>query len=307
MNMDLNPLYLKYVDALDHVSGRGTWLDPGAVRLALRLALDEAHAAGQERARATNHVTARDYAVEFSRLAEYLITQGHDSDAVFDAAPAQIVDRCIGHMTNLAATASRVDTGQQLAQWLAEHLEVAVDGGTPAAQAIAALAYYQDQFAQQKATAERHFGSLLEREIEIANLRQTVGLLQAQLQQPAVLAPVALASPNKHDAHGNGNGQATAPFASKAAVPEGLSPVAEEYWEGCMRGAHLFRSLPIAVRLEFVQAVLRQAPAGEAMKMSEYDAIKPAWMPVASSVVKTYSCSWLDLPTLTPERIKVAA
>lgn len=326
MNDELSPIYRKYLDALDAVSGRGVWLDTGAVRLAFRLALDEAHAHGLAQARAQGAGLAQAYSQELARLGEYLVAQhGHDADAVLDAAPAQVVDRVLGVLVNLAATASRVDSGAEIDHWLAANFDAAVPvGTTPVARALAALSFYHDLATAQQAalTTQRKSMEIMDkkllgleerltaRDIDLANERQLAALACAEVEilkaaQAAVPVPAALATPN-------GNGKTTPWLATpnaKATMPPGLSPVAEDYWQGCERGVHPFRKLPLEIRLEIAQVVLRSL-AGDGngnVTMTEYDALKPAWMPTASGLPKTFGCTWLDLPTLTPDRIKVAA
>jgi hypothetical protein len=229
----------------------------------MQLALADAHDAGAEVGSGRQVEINRAYANQIQRLAEYLVSCGHDEEALLDCAPAQIVDRAIGLINIAQAQAADV------ANWLAANMDIELDGGTPLAQAISALTALSDIVAAQNAAlttlAETRLGldrrlakegaQIQELLAEKDRLRNKLILLQQgeKIVEPVVDAPAALASPN-------GNGKTApalaTPPAAKATMPPGLSAIAEEYWQGCERGAHPFRKLPLEIRLEIVQAVL---------------------------------------------------
>lgn len=372
--MTIDKIYQRYTTALDRVTGRGVWMDAGAVRLAMQLAIDDAFAVGMAEQRQQSSGTFQAYASQISRLAEYLVTCGHDADALLDCAPAQIVDRAIGVIAQLRSEHQPPTADDSLAAWLAANFEAPLIGDTPTAQALNALTTLADIVAAQRAaltelaaartglaervntldldvnklrillaTAEERISA---RDIDLANERQLpesadaifvrlardvdslapadVALVELmaywleiakecrrQLAADATAAADATTEMQltvTDTTHGNGKtAPALATPAAKATMPPGLSTVAEEYWEGCERRVHPFRKLPIEIRLEIVQAVLGALAGDSAVTMAEYDALKPAWMPTASGLPKQFGCSWLDLPTLPPDRLLVAA
>jgi hypothetical protein len=76
-----------------------------------------------------------------------------------------------------------------------------------------------------------------------------------------------------------------------------LSPDANDYRIGIERGSHVFRRLPLTIRLEIVQCVLRQLNGGNAT-MADYEALKPEWMPGATGLPRTFGCGWTELVNL---------
>lgn len=299
--MNLDQIYNRYMTALDRVTGRGVWMDTGAVRLALQLALDDAHAAGSQAAQRA----AQEVSKELDRLTEYLVHHGHADEGIYNEPAGATIACAIGTIGRLVLANSHLDNPQprtdSLAAWLASNLDVVVDGETPMAQAINVLTYYHDKCTSLEDIVSRKDAALAAAQNEAAMLRSELEILKA-----AQAAPVALTTPN-------GNGK-TAPALTVHAMPLpldpgalGLSPMAAEYWEGCARGTHPFRKLPLEIRLEMIQAILRLSPPEAPLAMTGYDSMKPDWMPMASGLTKTFGCSWLDLPALTPDRIKAAA
>lgn len=76
-----------------------------------------------------------------------------------------------------------------------------------------------------------------------------------------------------------------------------LSPEANDFRIGTERGSHVFRQLPLVIRLELVQCVLRQPNDGD-VTMADYEALKPKWMPGATGLPKTFNCTWGQLAAL---------
>lgn len=308
MENKLESIYQRYTTALDRMTGKGIGMDAGAVRLAMQLAIADAQAAGREEGYCHAAVINQDYCAQLDRLAEYMIKHGHASDELFDLAPEAVVSRAIGTIVNLVQANSKLDSGQQLAAWLVVNLDVAVDGNTPIEQASNALTYYHDLVtAQQAVIAQLHDEKHMIREqrqqqaeqiqamsTEITSLRANLAKLQqseraalarADEIQEAMTATTPMASPN-------GNGHVAGIDWS------GLSPNAADFRLGLERGAHQWRKLPLYIRLELVQCVLRQGDGGT-LKQKDFDAIRPSWMPSASGLPLQFAASWADLPILS--------
>lgn len=120
---------------------------------------------------------------------------------------------------------------------------------------------------------------------------------------PAVAKPVAILT------NGTINGTAitTAPpaaihhttlndFASANLTPENY-----DWWIGLDAGRHTWRNLPKRNRLDLVRYVLSFGPPNAAMKMVEFDVIRPEWMPTAGTHTKTFNMTWEQLNDFTVE------
>ena len=73
---------------------------------------------------------------------------------------------------------------------------------------------------------------------------------------------------------------------------DGLDSEATDWWIGCAAGRHTWRTVPKPVQLRMVRHVLSFGPESGAMKMTDFDAIKPDWMPSSGSHTKTLGLSW---------------
>jgi hypothetical protein len=263
--MNTEQIYRRYMTALEQVSGGGIWLDTGAVRLAMRLAVTDANDAGRECGLHSHAEINREYCVQIDRLAEYLVKHGHGAEELNDLAPEAIVARAIATIGNLVLANSRLIAPDSLAAWLAAHLEVMVDGTTPVEQAIGALTYYHDLVtAQQAAIAQLHgirhqWTELRKRldakEMDLANEVMANGLLREELAQFKAMrvAPVALASPND-----NGNGAAPAVKQRRGKVAASNGNGAPTHEEARAKAFALIRELAVEL--------------GHSPKMQEFDA-----------------------------------
>lgn len=74
-----------------------------------------------------------------------------------------------------------------------------------------------------------------------------------------------------------------------------LDNEATDWWIGCAAGRHTWRSVPKPIQLRMVRHILSYGPETGSMKMTEFDAIKPDWMPAAGSHTKTLGLSWPQL------------
>ena len=109
----------------------------------------------------------------------------------------------------------------------------------------------------------------------------------------------------------NGNGAAANPpyvlpdnlplWAQPQAL-DGLDPEATDWWiGGAVAGRHTWRTVPKAVQLRMVRHILSFGPESGAMKMVDFDAIKPDWMPTSARHTKTLGLSWPQLNDWTVE------
>jgi hypothetical protein len=74
-----------------------------------------------------------------------------------------------------------------------------------------------------------------------------------------------------------------------------LDDIARDWWIGVAAGRHQWRSVPKPVQLQLVRHVLSFGPETGSMKMTDFDAIKPDWMPGSGSHTKTLNLSWSQL------------
>ncbi len=74
-----------------------------------------------------------------------------------------------------------------------------------------------------------------------------------------------------------------------------LDDIAKDWWIGVAAGRHQWRSVPKPVQLQLVRHVLSFGPETGSMKMTDFDAIKPDWMPGSGSHTKTLNLSWSQL------------
>ena len=112
--------------------------------------------------------------------------------------------------------------------------------------------------------------------------------------------------------HPNGTAVSIQPAHAQSAISNQQSPInnsmwtdpniltlldeeATDWWIGCAAGRHQWRTVPKAVQLRMVRHILSFGPESGAMKMQEFDAIKPDWMPGSGSHTKTLRLSWPQL------------
>ena len=74
-----------------------------------------------------------------------------------------------------------------------------------------------------------------------------------------------------------------------------LDDIARDWWIGVAAGRHTWRTVPKPVQLQLVRHVLSFGPETGSMKMVDFDAIKPDWMPGSTSHTKTLNLSWSQL------------
>ena len=74
-----------------------------------------------------------------------------------------------------------------------------------------------------------------------------------------------------------------------------LDDEATDWWIGAAAGRHTWRTVPKPVQLRMIRHILSFGPENGSMKMAEFDAIKPDWMPASGSHTKTLNLSWQQL------------
>ena len=78
-----------------------------------------------------------------------------------------------------------------------------------------------------------------------------------------------------------------------------IDDISRDWWIGCAAGRHQWRSVPKAIQLPLVRHILSFGPETGSMKMVDFDAVKPDWMPGSGSHTKTLSLSWQQLNDFT--------
>ena len=74
-----------------------------------------------------------------------------------------------------------------------------------------------------------------------------------------------------------------------------LDDEAKDWWIGMSSGRHAWRSVPKSMQLRMVRQVLGHHDGDGPVRMIDFDAIKPDWMPSANSHTKTLGLSWQQL------------
>ena len=74
-----------------------------------------------------------------------------------------------------------------------------------------------------------------------------------------------------------------------------LDDIAKDWWIGVAAGRHQWRTVPKPIQLRIVRQVLSYGDENGPLRMSDFDAIKPDWMPSASSHTQTLKLSWQQL------------
>ena len=196
-----------------------------------------------------------------------------------------------------------------------EEIEASIPS-TPSTSATELVALQANQLADLQAELERLQTAA---DAEVAELRQQIAQMDtdnaalirrnrelvaaldiATGAAPAVAKPVAI--------HTNG-AAANPPYVLPDDLPfwaqpqalNGLDNEATDWWIGCAAGRHTWRTVPKPIQLRMVRHVLSFGPESGAMKMTDFDAIKPDWMPSSTSHTKTLNLSWAQLNDFTVE------
>ena len=259
-------IYDKYAYALGEgvrELSRGNRIHIDAARLALRLALDE-------------------LAESISPILPTLSTENDRQRHEFER-------RQINSQLRIGELEQEINS---LYGWLAEHMPDATL--VPASTAGAVLA-----------VLDKYRLSIEALEKEAAELRSQIAQLDADnaalIRRNKELADE-LRRSQDHTAPANG-AAANPPYVLPDDLPlwaqpqalDGLDSEATDWWIGCAAGRHTWRTVPKPVQLRMVRHVLSFGPESGAMKMTDFDAIKPDWMPSSGSHTKTLGLSWQQL------------
>lgn len=306
--MTTESIYQKYVNAVQQVSGDGTWVDWGVVRLALRLAISDAyngapftdlHAllADRERAlqNALDHIDAlrcERNAQPDQRVHERLQSQiNRLNEWLCEHAPLHYREQTDTATSVIAVVDSQREQidglRQQLAQMDADNADLTKRCGSlriELAEVMESRDHWLDQLAavtEQRDAAQREIDRLTRENVIAVDTFNT-------LQEPATI-------------HTNGN----AP--SRPAPTDWhvfLDDEANDWRISLDAGRRRFGDIPKLARLRIVQAILKgtQIDSGNTAAMptmADYDAVRPPWAPVPSGVTKTFHCAWRDVLDLT--------
>lgn len=263
--MSTEAIYQKYINAMQQITGDGTWVDWSAVRLALRLAVQDAHAAGM---------------ATCSGVADDLAAIAANQDKALQHALAQ-VDPLREERNTLIQQLAQLDADNASLTQRLRVLDGVQAGAARLRQEIADLREqvipeYQAELA--KATAE------------IDRLTRENGIAVAtfnSLREPATngAGPVAESLPAPL--------QATWWY-------DNLDEETNDWRVSIEAGRRTFRQVPKGQRLLLAQAVARAIGQGALPKQSDFDAGKPHWMPGAGGLAQAFGCNWAELLTVTP-------
>lgn len=275
--------HLRYID-------QGNIVHLDAVELALRLALDElAESIPPTPSIFTDHRHATD-SDQIIRLNDWLAE--HAPDTYHD--PGDTADATLAVLnyqrTKLAALNADL-----------ERLQTDAD---------AEIADLKAQLAQLDTDNAAMIRRNKELTVELTRARQdaaldnTAAVINAQLNRrnTELVAQIATLQAELAASHTNG-AAANRPYVLPDDLPlwaqpqalDGLDSEATDWWIGCAAGRHTWRSVPKPIQLRMVRHILSYGPETGSMKMTEFDAIKPDWMPAAGSHTKTLGLSWPQL------------
>lgn len=324
----VDAIYQKYISVFYELDAGGAWIDLAAVRYALRAALRELAAAQPAVDITQKH---RDLAATVLEIESVLATHAGDAYADFVdrhiELPTVIARVIEGHKAALSAklTPDRCQL-ERINEWLFEHAPDLADNplNNTADASIAAMdrlrgqvvllqkladwldtRYVNDSDGNEVDTAIK----LLEfQAAEVDALRQQL----AQMDADNARLTEELRTVRSWSVAPTGNGKshpAIFPSAQSAdetpawndAMLTGLDAATLDYWHGIAAGRWTWRKLPKSTRLAMVRHVLSFGPEERAMSMSEFDAIKPHWMPGAGSHPITFSVPWSTLSDMRVE------
>lgn len=261
----------------------------GAARLALRLAIGDAYAAGGALADDLVAIVASQaQATLEQRAAESAINQiGRLNEWLEVNAPA------LYHNPDLDTAASMVAAIATLKNALEDNREDAAS----ARQELTTLIAEREALRQQ----------MVQMDADEAGLRRQVVELQREVDRLTRQNVIATDTFNSLAEHTNGNGAAL--NAGWRDVLTDLTAAQLDFVESLDAGRRRFRDVPKRDRLSIIQSILRhiqRATGAEATPaMSAYDQARPAWAPQASGIPVVFGCSWLELPTLDPLDVAV--
>lgn len=312
--MTTEAIYQKYATEIAAVTGDGSWIDWGVMRLALRLAIADAHDAGLQTC---------------SQMADDLAAIAANQDKALQNALDQVDQlrrerKSQPDQPHYEFLMAQID---RLNDWLAEHEPAHYcEPGDTATAVIAAL----DEARQETADLLAQLAAM---DADNANLTQRCGDLRTELvevmmsrnhwlDQLAEVAEQRDAMQREIDRLTHQNTIAVDTFNSllePAAIhTNGDAPArpAPSDWHAFLddeandwrisldAGRRRFGDIPKLARLHIIQAILRgtQIDTGNTAAMptmADYDAVRPDWAPGSTGLTRTFGCGWRDILDLT--------
>lgn len=282
MNTDRNAIFYRYRNALVECSDDGSSIpEPGAVRLALRLAIDDSYEAAS--------VIANELAAIVAAQEKALQAALDQVDQLRQQRNDQPDQRVNEH---LQAQISRLN------DWLQVHEPgLYISPGDTADAVLAALGIRDRRIAELNVDLEKLQTDV---DTEIAELQESLSAAQDAFAR--------LPQTDSQASHVNG----AEPPANPTTAPDwnrdhpawnGMSDEHLEVLLDLMTGKITFRQASKQFRLNLVQRVLRHlADENGKVAAPQFDRLRPHWMPTAGAVVALVeSHKWHDLLTLALE------
>jgi len=318
--MNSTKLFYRYWNALDECDRVADGMQPGAVRLALRLAIDDGIAmqAGTPSQPSTADRATEWQQAQISRLNEWLqvhepglyISPGDTADATLAA--LGIRDRRIAELHDdmdklqTDVDAECADLQEELTSARNE-LVLLIEERDSLRQRLAQIDAGRDpQIAHdyEKEIADLN-EQLAEMDADNSDLRNRVQQAQQEIDRLTRENGIAVATFNSlrepvATTNGNGVDPTTAPGWGRnhPAWDEMTDEQRVAIYE-LHSGRVKFGELSMELRTEILARVLRYTMDGaERMTMAQFDTRKPTWMPIASGLVRVFGGSWpktLDL------------
>jgi uncharacterized FlaG/YvyC family protein len=320
--MSTEGIYQKYVGAVQQVTGDGTWVDWGVMRLALRLAVQDAHDAGLQAC---------------SGMADDLAAITANQETALQNALEQIdqLRAARNSQPNQPSYELLVAQIERLNEWLEVNAvdQYFSDNDTATAVIVTLDGQHQqiEGLRQQLAQMDADNAGLLRKVKELDSWKEqsllTQDLLRKQAEEAWHFTPTAASTASGGPAvavtspAGASTPRIAAPPAASPAGPatnDSASPVTTSgaAWRSTLEaesndwvvsieaGRRTWRQIPKNQRLLIFQAIARHLGSNGAMPTQAVDdERKPAWMPTGTSIAMGFNCTWSELLTVTPAEV----
>lgn len=326
--MNIDDIQIKYMTALSAVTADGGWVEWPAVRLALRLAIGEAYAAGAaladdlaaivaSQAQATPEQRQAESAInQIARLAEWLeanepaLYHNHNlstADAVLaaiatlkSAVEDNREDASSAHQELTILIAERDGLRQQITQMAANITALATDLRVAESERNTLRELYQAK----KENEEMLIQQITQMNADNADLLNKVHQAQVEidrLTRQNVIATDTFNSLAAERTNGAGPNPTTAPGWNRSHPAwSGLPKADLDVIDQLASGATAFRKLSKTLRRDLVLRVLRSLAVDGEVKSLTYDKRKPDWMPTSGAVVMLSETGrWSNLVAMT--------
>jgi len=282
--MNIDDIQAKYMTALSAVTADGGWVEWPAVRLALRLAIGDAFAAGAALADDLAAIVASQaQATPEQRQAESAINQiGRLNEWLEVNAPA------LYHNPDLDTAAAIVAAIATLKSALEDNREDAASAHKELTTLIAERDGLRQQLTQMDADKARMIAHLTTADATIDTLHQAITERQHEIDRLTRLNVIATDTFNSLAERTNGAGAnpTTAPGWNRSHPAwSGLPKADLDVIDQLTSGATTFRKLAKTLRRDLVIRVLRSLAVDGEVKALTYDKRKPDWMPTSGAVV----------------------